>query len=86
MQFGRKSEKLEWQIEQLELKLDEPEASRAESGAPSPTPTSVASNGAKKPGPGLLAHVLVSKYSGHLPRIARKRFTHAKVWSWIARR
>jgi len=30
MQFGRKSEKLERQIEQLELRLDELEASRAE--------------------------------------------------------
>jgi transposase len=49
MQFGRKSEKLEWQIEQLELKLDELEASRAEHGTPSPTPTSVESNREKKP-------------------------------------
>jgi transposase len=32
MQFGRKSEKLESQIEQLELKLDELKASRAERG------------------------------------------------------
>jgi transposase len=30
MQFGRRSEKLAWQIEQLELRLDELEASRAE--------------------------------------------------------
>jgi transposase len=30
MQFGRSSEKLAWQIEQLELRLDELEASRAE--------------------------------------------------------
>ena len=37
MQFGRKSEKLDWQIEQLELKLDELEASRAEKEACSPT-------------------------------------------------
>jgi hypothetical protein len=29
MQFGRRSEKLAWQIEQLELRLDELEASRA---------------------------------------------------------
>lgn len=35
MQFGRKSEKLDWQIEQLELKLDELEAKRAEQKAPS---------------------------------------------------
>jgi transposase len=37
MQFGRKSEKLDWQIEQLELKLDELEASRAETEASSQT-------------------------------------------------
>src|ERR1700687_2707952 len=36
MQFGRKSEKLDWQIEQLELKLDELEASRAQQAAASP--------------------------------------------------
>ena len=29
MQFGRKSEKLEWQIEQLELKLEELESAKA---------------------------------------------------------
>ena len=29
MQFGRKSEKLEWQIEQLELKLEELETAKA---------------------------------------------------------
>jgi len=29
MEFGRKSEKLDWEIEQLELKLDELEAGRA---------------------------------------------------------
>ena len=36
MQFGRKSEKLDWQIEQLELKLDELEASRAQQAAAAP--------------------------------------------------
>jgi transposase len=36
MQFGRKSEKLDWQIEQLELKLDELVASRTEQAAASP--------------------------------------------------
>jgi transposase len=36
-QFGRKSEKLDWQIEQLELKLDELEANRAEKEASSPS-------------------------------------------------
>jgi len=33
MEFGRKSEKLDWEIEQLELKLDELQASRAEQAA-----------------------------------------------------
>jgi transposase len=42
MQFGRKSEKLDRQIEQLELRLDELEASRAESAVVSPTPAAVA--------------------------------------------
>src|ERR1700722_8783167 len=37
-QFGRKSEKLDWQIEQLELKLDELEANRAQQTTVSPTP------------------------------------------------
>ena len=37
-QFGRKSEKLDWEIEQLELKLDELEASRAQQTAASPSP------------------------------------------------
>ncbi len=37
-QFGRKSEKIDWEIEQLELKLDELEASRAQRVAASPTP------------------------------------------------
>jgi transposase len=64
MQFGRKSEKLEWQIEQLELKLDELEASRAERGAPSATPTSVESNCAKKP--------VRRPLPAHLPREVRK--------------
>lgn len=36
MEFGRKSEKLDWQIEQLELKLDELEASRAQQAAALP--------------------------------------------------
>lgn len=36
IQYGRKSEKLDWQIEQLELKLDELVASRAQQVAASP--------------------------------------------------
>jgi transposase len=38
MEFGRKSEKINWEIEQLELKLDELEASRAQRVDPSPSP------------------------------------------------
>jgi hypothetical protein len=34
MQFGRKSEKVERQIEQLELKLEDLEANRAEAAQP----------------------------------------------------
>jgi len=41
MEFGRKSEKLDWEIEQLELKLDELEASRAQQAAASPSPKAV---------------------------------------------
>ena len=119
MQFGRKSEKLDWQIEQLELKLDELVASRTQQAAASPVSPLAASavnqeskrgryrlpahlpretrkilpkqeacpdcSGGLKflgedvseipsrpiergiAGPGLLAHVLVSKYCDHLP-------------------
>jgi hypothetical protein len=38
MKFGRKSEKLDWAIEQLELKLDELQASHAEQAAACPSP------------------------------------------------
>jgi transposase len=44
MQFGRKSEKLDWQIEQLELKLDELETSRAQQATASPSPTPLAAS------------------------------------------
>src|SRR5215472_8990867 len=168
MQFGRKSEKLDWQIEQLELKLDDLETSRAQRTSASTT-SLVASDlnrarkrarqplpahlpretrevppkqeacpncgGKLKPlgedvsemleyvpehfkvirqvrpklacarcdkivqaeaasrpmergiaGPGLLAHVLVSKYCDHLP-LYRQAEIYARVtaWSWIAR-
>src|SRR5208282_1532070 len=42
MQFGRKSEKLERQIEQLELRLDDLEAARAEKAVPLQLPAAVA--------------------------------------------
>src|SRR5215471_11339289 len=38
MEFGRKSEKLDWEIEQLELKLDELESSRAQQRAACTSP------------------------------------------------
>src|SRR5258708_18324084 len=65
MRFGRKSEKLDRQIEQLELRLDELEATQAEKVAPSQTPAAAApaANAAKparKPLP------------EHLPREIRK--------------
>ena len=61
MQFGRRSEKLQGQIEQLELQLDELATARAEQPAASPTPeaTAPAAPGrkpARRPLP------------GHLPR------------------
>jgi transposase len=49
MEFGRKSEKLDWEIEQLELKLDELEASRAEQAAACRSPLAASDvNRAKK--------------------------------------
>lgn len=58
MQFGRKSEKLDWQIEQLELKLDELEASRAgKETPPSPGKTIDASVHAKPARRPLPAHL-----------------------------
>jgi transposase len=66
MQFGRKSEKLDWQIEQLELRLDELQTKQAENTTGSHTPAVVASvanvaaKAARKPLP------------EHLPREVRK--------------
>ena len=66
MQFGRKSEKLYRQIEQLELRLDELEATQAEKLAASLTPAivspavQVAAKRARQPLP------------AHLPRETRK--------------
>jgi len=59
MQFGRKSEKLERQIEQLELRLDELEASRAESATVSTAATvaSVADRAARPTRRPLPAHL-----------------------------
>src|SRR6266481_5011956 len=65
IQFGRKSEKLDCEIEQLELRLDELEATQAEKVPPSQTPTVVAPTAnvakpARRPLP------------EHLPRETRK--------------
>src|SRR3989449_8449917 len=49
MQFGRKSEKVEGEIEQLGLKVGEMEGRRAGHEAPSPTPTHVEWKRAQKP-------------------------------------
>ena len=64
MQFGRKSEKVERQIEQLQLRLDELEGSRAEQTACSAAPIALETEGAKKPVRRLLPE--------HLPRETRK--------------
>src|SRR5580658_4186623 len=65
MQFGRKSEKLDRQIEQLELRLDELQATPAENTAACHTPAGVAlvANMAAKPARKPLP--------GHLPREVR---------------
>src|SRR5271154_494093 len=65
IQFGRKSEKLEHEIEQLELRLDELQTTRAEKVAPSQTsvviaPTAHVAKPARRPLP------------EHLPRETRK--------------
>src|SRR5271155_907808 len=62
VQFGRKSEKLERQIEQLELRLDELEAVRAENTRPSQAPAAPMNTAkpARRPLP------------EHLPREIRK--------------
>ena len=59
MQFGRKSEKLDWEIEQLELKLDELQASRAQQVAacPSPMAASDVNRAAKRARQPLPAHL-----------------------------
>jgi transposase len=59
MQFGRKSEKLDWEIEQLELKLDELQASRAQQAAacPSPMAASDVNRAAKRARQPLPAHL-----------------------------
>jgi transposase len=65
MQFGRKSEKLDWQIEQLELKLDELEASRAQQATASPSPLAASTVNRER-------RVARRPLPAHLPRETRK--------------
>ena len=65
MQFGRKSEKVERQIEQLQLRLDELEASQAEQIASSAAPSAALERaGTSKP--------VRRPLPEHLPRETRK--------------
>ena len=72
MQFGRKSEKLDRQIEQLELRLDELQATQAEDTAASHPPAGVASiaNVAAKPVRQPLPEHLPREVRRYLPRQA----------------
>src|SRR5579862_2800816 len=67
MQFGRKSEKLDRQIEQLELRLEDLQAAQAEQDFPSPTPATAA-RAAESGRP------VRRPLRGHLPRKVRKIF------------
>ena len=70
MQFGRKSEKLDRQIEQLELRLDELQATQAENTAASHTPAVVApvANAAAKPARKPLPEHLPREVRTYLPK------------------
>src|SRR5579863_10752647 len=70
MQFGRKSEKLDRQIEQLELKLEELEATHAENTAASHTPAVAApiANVAAKSARKALPEHLPREVRTHLPK------------------
>jgi transposase len=72
MQFGRKSEKLDRQIEQLELRLDELQATQAENTAAWHTPAVVASvaNVAVKPARKPLPEHLPREVRTYLPKQA----------------
>ena len=73
IQFGRKSEKLDREIAQLELRLDELEATQAEKGVASQTPAVVAPTAnAMKPARRLLPE--------HLPRETRKYPPKQTAW------
>jgi transposase len=66
MQFGRKSEKLDRQIEQLELRLDELQATQAENTSASQTPSVAAADASVKEKPAR------RPLPEHLPREVRK--------------
>src|SRR6516162_3852775 len=66
MQFGRRSEKVAWQIEQLQLRLDELEASRAEQATCSVTEPVTATQMLEKAKP------VRRPLPAHLPRQTRK--------------
>ena len=67
MQFGRKSEKLQQQIQQLELRLDELESNRTEKKSPSPEPTPIATASTSTP-----AKPTRRVLPEHLPRETRR--------------
>jgi uncharacterized protein with PIN domain len=71
VQFGRKSEKLQWQIEQLELRQEELEANRSEKEPNPPEPTSLlpsATPTAAKPGRRALPDHLPCETRRHEPK------------------
>src|SRR5713226_1111147 len=72
MQFGRKSEKLDRQIEQLELRLDELQATQAENTSASRTPAVAApvANAAAKPTRKPLPEHLPREVRTYLPKQA----------------
>jgi transposase len=69
MQFGRKSEKLDWQIEQLELRLDELEASRAQQTT---QPATDSSTPLLEPAVNREKKAVRRPLPAHLPRETRK--------------
>src|SRR5271169_6239411 len=68
MQFGRKSEKLDRQIEQLELRLDELQATQAENTSASQTPAVAAAKGNEKPARRPLPEHLPREVWKYLPK------------------
>jgi Transposase IS66 family/Transposase C of IS166 homeodomain len=82
MKFGQSSERMASQADQLELTLDELEAEQAQAECviagkvpghepKAPAPALPVPRG--RAGPGLLAHVVVSKFADHLPLYRQSR-------------